>query len=329
MKNVLVTGASGFIGSRLVDRLSGEGCRVKAMVRSSLEKIQWPPGVELVLGDIRDPMTIKAAAVGVDFIFHLAGRAHALSESRAEEALYRAVNVDGTKHVLEAAMEVGCESVLFFSSVKAMGEQTLKCLDESAPPCPATPYGRSKLEAERLVFEYGVRNGLHVACLRLPLVYGPGNKGNLFRMISAIDRGFFPSIPEVGNRRSIVHVSNVVEAALLAATCQAANGKCYIVTDARSYTTRELYERICHGLGKRVPRWHFPVGALKLLARVGDAVGCIRGRPFLFDSDALEKLIGSACYSTDKISCELGYSPSVTFEDSLPELIAGYRNSKA
>ena len=178
------------------------------------------------------------------------------------------------------------------------------------------------------MLDYGKRTGLQVACLRLPLVYGPGNKGNLFRMISAIDRGLFPALPDLGNRRSMVHVSNVVDAAILAAINPAANGQCYIVTDARAYSTRELYEMICQGLGKRVPRRHIPVGALKALGRMGDAIGRIRGRRFLFDSDALEKLTGSAWYSSDKISCELGYRPSITFEDALPEIIDGYRKGQ-
>ena len=148
-------------------------------------------------------------------------------------------------------------------------------------------------------------------------------------MIAAIDRGFFPSLPPVQNRRSMVHVMNVVEAALLAATSRAANGQCYIVTDSRTYSTRELYEMICRGLGKRIPQWYIPIGILRVLGRVGDAIGRVSGRRFVFDSDALEKLTGSAWYSSEKISRELGYRPTITLEDAMPELIAWYRKGKA
>ena len=147
-------------------------------------------------------------------------------------------------------------------------------------------------------------------------------------MISAIDRGIFPPLSEVGNCRSMVHVSNVVEGAILAATNPVANGQCYIVTDSRPYSTRELYEMICRGLGKRVSRWHVRLEALRILGRVGDFIGRVRGRRFLFDSDALNKLIGSARYSSEKISRELGYHPSITFEEALPELIAWYRKKQ-
>ena len=210
-----------------------------------------------------------------------------------------------------------------------MGEGRAGYVDESAEPTPMTAYGRSKLMAEHLVFDYGRKTGSHVACLRLPLVYGPGNKGNLLQMITGIDRGFFPPLPEVGNRRSMVHVTNVVEAAVLVANCAAANGQCYIVTDGRSYSTRELYEMICKGLGKRVPRWYVPLKSLKALGRIGDFIGLVRGRRFLFDSDALEKLIGSAWHSSEKITRELGYRPTVSFEGALPELITWYRKSQA
>jgi nucleoside-diphosphate-sugar epimerase len=148
-------------------------------------------------------------------------------------------------------------------------------------------------------------------------------------MIKMIDRGLFPPLPDLGNRRSLVHISNVMDALILAATSPAANGQCYIVTDARPYSTRELYETICRGLEKHVPRWHISVGVLKALARVGDAIGHVRGRRFLFDSDALGNLIGSAWFSSAKISRELGYLPSITFDNALPELIAWYRKAGA
>jgi UDP-glucose 4-epimerase len=131
----------------------------------------------------------------------------------------------------------------------------------------------------------------------------------------------------VKNRRSMVHITDVVEAAVLAAFHPVANGQCYIVTDGRPYSTREIYEMICRALGRRVPSWSVPPPVLKSLARVGDFLGSVRGRRFPFDSDALEKLTGSALYSMAKISRELGYRPRVTLEDALPEMISRYRQA--
>ena len=125
-----------------------------------------------------------------------------------------------------------------------------------------------------------------------------------------------------------MHVSNVVQAAVLAATSPAANGKCYLVTDAKAYSTRELYAMICRALGKKVPRWHVPLGVLRILGWVGDGIGTVRGRRWAFDSEALEKLIGSAWYSSESITQELGYRPTTTFEEALPALITWYRSSQ-
>lgn len=326
---MFVTGASGFIGRHLIGRLLHDGHAVRALVREAARPGDWPGGVEVVAGDVREAQAMKAAASGCDTVFHLAGKAHALTEVQGDEEGYRAVNVEGTRHVLEGAVAGGARRFVLFSSVKAMGEGGERCLDESFDGPPETLYGRSKLEAERLVWEIGKRAGLHVSCLRLPLVYGPGNKGNLHKMMAAIDRGVFPPLPEFGNRRSMVHVADVVRAALLAADQPSANGRCYIVTDGRGYSTRELYELICRALGKPIPAWHVPLRVLTLLGGIGDAIGRVRGKRFLFDSDALEKLAGSAWYSSERISRELGYRPDMTFPGALPELIAWYRKGHA
>jgi len=127
------------------------------------------------------------------------------------------------------------------------------------------------------VLGIGRQANLHVTCLRLPLVYESGNKGNLFRMIAAIDRGVFPPLQEVGNRRSLVHVADVVQTAVFAAGTPAANGQCYIVTDGRSYSPHGLYVLILlRWLGKRMSSWPFPLWVLKALAVAGDVMRTTR-----------------------------------------------------
>lgn len=327
MKRVLVSGATGFVGRHVVDRLLKDGVAVRVLSRSGSARLHWGRAVDGVEGDVRDLRAMRIAAADCDAVFHLASRVHRLSEVRDEEQDHWSVNVEGTRNVLEGALAGGCRQFIFFSTVKVMGEETAECLDESSAPHPVGAYGRTKLEAERLVLDYGKRVGLHAVCLRLPLVYGCGTKGNLFRMISAIDHGRFPPLKEVNNRRSLVHVSNVVEAAMLAASVPAAAGQCYIVTDARPYSTRELYERIVLGLGKAIPKWCVPMWSLRTLGLLGDAVCALTGTRFLFDSDALRKLTGSAQYSSTKIARELGYQPTIDFERALPELIAWYRTT--
>jgi nucleoside-diphosphate-sugar epimerase len=158
----------------------------------------------------------------------------------------------------------------------------------------------------------------------LPLVYGPGNKGNIYRMMAAIDRGFFPPPPKIPNGRSLVHVSNVITAALLAAT-SGKTSETYIVTDAHPYSTRQLYEMICRALKGRIPSWQMPEAIFTAAGRLGDLIGAVTKRQFLIDSESVSKLLGSAWYSSAKISRELGYHPTLDFDAALPELVAWYR----
>jgi len=324
---VLVTGANGFIGRHLTKRLLSDGFAVRALVRNVSRVPQWPKEVEVKRGDVRNLEEMKTAISSCTTVFHLASEVHDFREL-FEAGEYEGVIVRGTQNLLAAAAKSSVKAFIFLSSLSVYGYGSNSLRDETAACCPVSAYGREKLRAEQFVLGQGKKLGIHVCCLRPALVYGPGCKGNLPRMIRMIDRGVFPPLPDFGNRRSLVHVSDVVQAAMLAASDLAASGQCYIVTDGRPYSTRELYEWICLALGKRIPRWCMPIGTLKVLGLAGDAIGWVRGKRFMFDSDGLEKLFGSAWYSSEKISGELGYRPSVTFEDALPQLIAWYRKSQ-
>jgi nucleoside-diphosphate-sugar epimerase len=252
-------------------------------------------------------------------VIHLAARTHAVDELGDTETLYRDINVDGTRRVLEAAAGAGVRRFVFVSSVKAMGEGGPEAQNETSAPAPVTWYGRTKRAAETLVLDGG-----YVAepvVLRPALMYGPGVKGNVSRMIDAVRAGRFPPVPEVGNRRSMVHVDDAASAVFLAADEPRAAGRVFIVTDGLPYSTREMYEGICDALGKASPKWTVPVSALGVLARFGDAVGRIRGKRWLFDSDAYDKLFGSAFYDSSAIETTLGFKPRWTFETALPHLI--------
>jgi len=316
-RRALITGAMGFIGRMLCQQLREQG---GVQVLGGMRQVAEGPWDEVILFDLATQRLPEDALNGVDTVFHLAGKAHALSETRQEEEEYFRINAEGTAAMLDAAKDAGVRRFVFISSVKAMGEGGDACQDESQICCPETPYGRSKLAAERLVLEGGYVP--EPVVLRLTMVYGASRKGNLPRMIEAVARKRFPPLPEVGNKRSMVHVEDVVQAALLAAQKQEAVGQTYIVTDGRTYSTRQIYQWICEALATPVPGWTVPIQLLKALAKVGDAIGQLRGRRFMFDSDALDKLVGSACYSSEKIQRELGFRPTNELESGLREIVA-------
>jgi len=316
VSKVLVTGASGFVGGALCARLQQEGWGVRAVMRRPAGG-PWDESVLVRLGDEALPAGLLA---DVDIVFHLAGRTHAVDEGPGCEAQYRRANVQSTLDLLAASEEAGVRGFVYFSSVKAIGEGCDVQQDEDTPPRPTTAYGRTKLEAERAVL--AAEGIAHRVVLRPTLVYGPRPKGHLALMIRAVRQGWFPPIPQVGAGRSMIHRDDLIEATLLAAFDPRAAGRTYILSDGRAYTTRQIHEAILRSLGRRPPGWSLPLGALTAAAKAGDWIGRVRGRRFVLDSQTLERLVGSACYSGERIRRELGFSPRHNLIESMPEMVA-------
>ena len=315
VRRVLVTGASGFIGRRLCRELAGRGCEVLALLRTP-QAGPWGSVVPAELG--RDPIAPESLQ-GVDTIFHLAGKAHTRARTDAEVREYETVHVHGTRALMTVARQAGVRRCVLLSSVKAMGEGGADVWDEGAPCDPRTPYGATKLAAERIVLEE-----LPVPCpvvLRPTLVYGAGSKGNLDLMIRAVRKGLFPAIAFPPNARSMIHVDDVVRACLLAADHPAACGRTYVLTDGLEYSTNDIVAWIFEALGKR-PGFRLPFPMLQAAAHFGDLV-CKLGRPSPLTSDTLEKLAGSARYSNAKICRELGFAPSRDLRQGIREMISG------
>lgn len=315
---VAVVGSTGFIGSKLVT-VAAEYAQVVGFGRQPPAAGDKGRYIEMDISKAID----KNAFSGVDTIFHLAGYAHAWA--RHNSSVHHEVTVKGTRNLLTAAAESGVKRFVYFSSIKAGGENSHSELGESGVNAPTSVYGEAKRQAENLVLETGRKYGMHVCNLRLSMVYGVGMKGNLPHMIAAIDRGWFPPPPRLGNKRSMIWVGDVVRAALLAAYRLEANGKTYVVTDGHPYSTREIYEAICAALGKPVPFWAVPMPLLKAAAKLGDVLGWAMHRRFVFDSEALQKLSGSAFYSSAEISRELEFTASKKLFDVLNDIVMDFR----
>jgi len=279
-------------------------------------------GVDWIVADVAADKPIVLPP-GIDSIIHLAGKAHALAEVAQDDAEYARVNTEGTRRMLAAAEQAGVRAFVLFSTVKAVadtsGAASLQPTDELWDAEPDTSYGRSKRRAEDLVLRGGCVT--HPVVLRPCLVYGPDPKGNLQKMVDAVRRGRFPPLPEVGNKRSMVHIDDLIEAAILAAVHPAAAGGTYIVADNAPFSTRQLFDWICAATGRPVPRWIVPMPLLRMLAVVGDWIGRVRRRRFMFDSDALQKLSGNAWYSSAKIQRELGWRPMHSMRESIGEIV--------
>jgi UDP-glucose 4-epimerase len=289
VNSFFISGATGFIGQRLLVRLKMNGARLRLLSRYSHLEYQT------VVCDLQREVIPDGALDGIDTVFHLAGYAHDLQDAASVEHLYRTVNIDATVRLAELAVNAEVERFVFVSSVKAGGRGIG---DE-----PEGVYGLTKREAELKILEVGRKSGMHVSIVRPSLVYGPGVKGNLGLMRSGIKKGWFPPLPETGNHRSMIHVDDLVRALLLVSEDERANGEIFIATDGVMHTSREIYEAICQVVGKSVPGWSVPKFLFDGLSLVSPKIRYKVG-----------KLLGDECYYSEKLEA-LGFRATKTLLD--------------
>ncbi|NJM11061.1 MAG: NAD-dependent epimerase/dehydratase family protein [Synechococcaceae cyanobacterium SM1_2_3] len=313
---VLVTGASGFIGRRIIMALLAQRAKVRALIRASNSAPTDWRDVAIVNADLADAVGLARACAGMNTVIHAAGFAHADAAHTPDfAARHWAINAEGAFRLLDAAVTAGVERFILISSVKAVGEPGPHCVDETWDALAETPYGLAKRAAEQRALTAGHETGLHVVILRPALVYGPGMKGNLARMITAIRRKKFPPLPETGQRRSRGGMwSDVAQAALRAAAVAAAAGQIYLVTDGQPRTSRELYVLIRQSLGLPPPRWFVPASLLYAAAMLADGGRGLMGQRDSRFRAMLDKLLNGACYDSSRIGRELDYQPTWTFQ---------------
>jgi len=290
MLNVLVTGATGFVGQHLIEYLKLDGYNIKVISRKLI------PGVDTVICDFLKDDIPDNALKGIDIVFHLAGYAHDLKSEPGIEHTYQKINVKVTVDLLSLSAKHNVKKFIFVSSVKAGGNPIRgKCATEEDQNDPAGIYGETKREAELKILDIGHESGMHVSILRPALIYGPNVKGNLQLMMQGINKGWFPPLPEIGNRRSMIHVDDIVRALLLLVNSQQANGEIFIATDGRTYSSRNIYEIMRCVLGKNPLNWSIPKSLFSLIA--------------LFNTNLrykIDKLLGDECYSSEKLQ-SLGF----------------------
>ncbi len=298
MNRVLVTGGSGFIGNKLTKHLA----EMKVLVRTLSRKNQ--SNYETVVCDLQSDVIPDDTLDDVDTVFHLAGFAHDLRDANKIEHLYRRVNVDATVRLAKLAVKSNVKRFVFISSVKAGGSGISdKCMNESDQNDPEGVYGKTKREAELALLKIGKESGMHISIVRPSLVYGPNAKGNLQLMLSGIEKGWFPPLPEVGNQRSMIHVDDLVRAILLVAEDDRANGEIFIATDSKPHSSREIYNAMCSATEKSIPKWSVP----KILFDIASLAS-----PHI--KYKINKLLGDECYSSAKLEA-FGFKAKKSLKD--------------
>ena len=289
----IVTGSSGFIGSRLCHFLDEKDYRVIKIARTEKEDHQ----VDLIC-DFETDKLKDGAMVGVDTVFHLAGHAHDVSDPKRSIDRYVKLNIDATRNLAIQASEEGVNTFIFVSSVKA-GFSSSK--DEKLKE-PLSIYGKTKRKAELELIEFSKHTDMKILIIRPSLVYGPNLKGNLSSMKKAINQGWFPPLPVIKNKRSMVHVDDLVRAILLVHE-KGIESEIYNITDGFNYSTTEIYETFCKILEKNPPNWRLPLFIFNMLSFIPGRI-----------NQTISKLLEDESYSSSKIE-SLGFIAKLRFGD--------------
>lgn len=317
--NVLVTGATGFVGRHLCTWLLAEGWKVRGPLLVSEQPSALIAGVEPVVVEPLGTQTPwNHALTGIDTIIHLAARVHIMDDPSADPLKeFRAVNTEGTRRLAEEAVAAGVKRLVFISSIKVNGEESATPYTEDTPAQPMDPYGISKWEAEQVLRRIEAEAGLQVVVIRPTLVYGPGVKGNFINMMKAVRRGIPLPLASVRNKRSLIYVGNLVAALAICAEHPDAAGKTYLVSDGEDVSTPELIRRTASALDLPARLVPFPLSLMRL------------GGRFAGRSDSLNRLTGSLTVDSSKIRHELSWNPPFSMEKGLRETAKWFLTNEA
>lgn len=305
---ILVTGATGFVGSALIARLARDGLEVRAAVRRM--DVPMPKGVSAIqVDDLSADTNWGEALKGVEVVVHAAARVHVMSDTAADPlAEFRRANVQGTLALMRQAAAAGVRRLVFISSIKVNGEESRpgSAFHADDGPVPVDPYGISKMEAELGLMALAQETSVDVVIIRPPLVYGPGVKANFRSMMRWLGRGVPLPLGAINNnRRSLVMLDNLVDLIVTCIHHPAAANQVFLVSDGEDISTTQLLQRMAKALGASPHLFPVPVGILAGAAR-------LLGR-----ADMVQRLCGSLQVDISKTQSLLNWRPPVEMDDGL------------
>jgi nucleoside-diphosphate-sugar epimerase len=319
--NVLVTGATGFVGGHLVELLVRHGHEVKALARqtsdtSFLKKLS----VEIVGGDIRDEAAMKQAMAGCQCVYHLAAKT---TKDRLSKKDYYAHNVQGTKNVAQAALDAGVSRLVYASTIGVYGTVRNSSIDENTVPNPDSYYRETKLGGEKEVLRFHRESGLPIVVARLGSVYGPGSC-NWLGLSRKILKGNFRIIGTGENYDHMAYVDDLVDGIRRCGEAKDVAGKTYIITGPQPAMLRQVLEIIAEELGADTFLDSLPVAPFRvyqqLCAFVYRSFGIQLPRSHYYDL-----FLGSHIFRVTKARDELGYFQNVSLRDGFRRLLGWYR----
>jgi len=322
--NILITGGTGFIGSRLALDLLKKGHSVRVLgqentpAESFNRKTVEEHGGRVILGSVSDTDGFPELFRGVDVVFHLAAAQH---EMNVPDRKFHDVNVLGTKNILDASVQAGVKRFVHGSTIGVYGSAS-GVIDEQTPCVPDNIYGVTKLEGEKLALSYGGR--IPVVAIRIPEVYGPGDR-RLLKLFKAIGRHAFIVIGNGGNLHHLIYVDDLVEGLMQAATHPAAENGLFLLAGKEPVTTDGMVAAISRQLGATPPRFHAPMLPFSVAAIVLEKTLRPLGIQPPLHRRRLDFFKKSFTLSSRLAKRTFGFSPRTDFETGARETADWYK----
>ncbi|HEX6104657.1 MAG TPA: NAD(P)-dependent oxidoreductase [Gemmatimonadales bacterium] len=328
---LLVTGGTGFIGSHLAEEGRRRGAEVVVLgltdrpeEQANIEALRRQ-GVEIVSGSITDPALCGRAMRGVTHVFHLAV---AMREGGKRDEFFERVNLDGTRHLLQAATAGGVARFVYCSTIGIYGHRAPGVTREDSLLAPGNVYERSKVAAEALVREVGAATGLPFTILRPADVYGPRDQ-RLLKLFRGVSRGRFPLFGSGSGRRHMVYVDDVVSAFFRACEREEALGEALIVAGPRSCTLRELIALVQAATGSRRYGIRLPLAPMLVTAAVvEDACQALGLDPPIYRR-RMDFFWSDSEFDTSRARRVLDWAPAVDLPEGIRRTAEAYRRSGA
>jgi nucleoside-diphosphate-sugar epimerase len=323
---ILITGGTGFIGSRLalLARDEGHEIVVAGQLNSDAERARARElegaGVLIEQGPLQDSAHARRASEGCEAVIHLAAAQH---EANVADDHFFDVNVNGTQTLLDASKAAGVRRFVYGSTIGVYGDADGQTLDESSPPRPQNVYGRSKLRAEEVV--NSSRGTIEICIVRISETYGPGDF-RLLKLFRALNRRRFFIIGSGLNRRQVIHVHDLARGLLLAAVSPAAVGETFVMAGPEIMTTRDMVQQVARALDRPPPRWRAPMWPFLTAAVIFERTLSPLGINPPLHRRRLDFFRKSFVFSTTKAHDLLGFAPVIPFQKGAIETAKWYQD---
>jgi len=319
----LVTGATGFVGGKLVTRLLEKGWKVKAFVRrgSSFSKLKKEKNLEVVVGDISDFDSLKKAVTGVDVVFNCAA---SLPYHNLPKRKYWEVNVDGTRNLMVACLMNKVKRVVYISTVGIYGTTSRKGKSEKSKYKLTDVYSKTKYEGEKIVWKY-IKKGVPVTIIKPTIAYGPTDtRPGFLNLFILIKKGVYPLVGKGNNFFHTIYIDNLIDSLLLAATKKSAVGEDFIIGDDPCPTMGLIVETISEIQGRKPKAFYLPIWLAYLVGILFNLLQ-YAGLPAPLTTRRVDFMTQNKKFIIGKSKKVLGYVPKISLEEGLRRTFKWYK----